>query len=65
MITTDIITIGNKQFRETKSDIYMIQKVGTEEIYSSAVDVLTAEFEYVETDIELVTDEEDNNIERI
>ncbi len=53
MITQTTITIGSKQFIETVSDTYMIQKVGTEEVYSSAVDVINSGFEYIETDQEL------------
>lgn len=51
-----------KEFYKTRNDgvnLYKtysdkelkIQKVGTDEIYSSAIDVETAPFEYVETDL--------------
>lgn len=51
MIQKETIIINNKKFKRTYSDEgYYIQKVGTEEIYSEAVDILTANYEYVETD---------------
>lgn len=49
MITREITTIGGREFQETKSDTYMIRKVGTDEVYSSAVDLLDAGFTYEET----------------
>lgn len=51
MIITENITLNNRQFKKTYSDEgYYIQKVGTEEIYSEAIDIPTANYEYVETD---------------
>lgn len=51
MIQRETIIINNKKFKRTYSDEgYYIQKVGTDEIYSEAVDILTADYEYVETD---------------
>lgn len=51
MIQTETVIINNKKFKRTYSDEgYYIQKVGTDEIYSEAVDILTANYEYIETD---------------
>ena len=50
MITTEIKTIGTRQFKVTASDTYLIKKVGTEEIYSEAWDLIDSTFEYEETD---------------
>lgn len=51
MITIENITINNKQFKKTYSnENYYIQKLGTEELYSEAVDIPTTNYEYVETD---------------
>ena len=59
MIRTKNITINNKEFRKTYSDEgYYIQKVGTEEIYSEAIDILTINYEYVETDQKIEEDSE-------
>lgn len=51
MIVTETIKLNNRNFKKTYSDEnFYIQKVGTDEIYSEAVDILTANYEYVETD---------------
>lgn len=50
MINSDIVIIGEKPFRKTYSDTYYIKKVGTEQIYSEAYDILENNFEYEETD---------------
>lgn len=51
MIITEMIKVKEKNFKRTYSDEgYYIQKVGTDEIYSEAVDILTANYEYIETD---------------
>ena len=51
MIVTEMIRLSNRDFKRTYSDEnYYIQKVGTQEIYSEAVDIPTANYEYVETD---------------
>ena len=51
MIITEMIKVKEKNFKRTYSDEgYYIQKVGTEEVYSEAVDIPTANYEYVETD---------------
>ena len=51
MIVTEIVKFGQKEFRRTYSDKgLVIQKVGTEERYSEAIDILDSDFEYEETD---------------
>ena len=50
MITIENIIIGNKQFKKTVSDTYLIRKIGTDEIYSEAYDLLEKDYEYEETD---------------
>ena len=50
MIVTENISFGTKTFKRTYSDCgYIIQKVGTEEKYSEAIDVIDSEYEYTET----------------
>ena len=44
----------NNGYKKTTSDSgYKIRKVGTDEIYDEAYDLLTSEYEYEETDIEI------------
>ena len=51
MIKTENIVINDTTFKRTYSDKnYYIQKVGTNEIYSEAVDVLDKNYTYIETD---------------
>lgn len=50
MVTTEFVTIGSKQFKKTVSDIYLIRKVGTDEIYSEACDLPEKDYVYEETD---------------
>ena len=50
MITIENVTIGNKQFKKTVSDTYLIRKIGTDEICSEAYDLLEKDYEYEETD---------------
>ena len=57
MIKTETIELNEKQFKRTYSEAYQIRKVGTNEIYSEAVDILTANYEYEETDLPLVEEE--------
>ena len=65
MIKTENIVINDTAFKRTYSDEnYYIQKVGTDEIYSEAVDVLDKNYTYVETDEKFEKEEqkiEDNN----
>ena len=47
-----------EQFKKTTSDSgYKIRKVGTNEVYDEAYDLLTSEYEYEETD-ELIAENE-------
>lgn len=51
MIKVENVTINNREFKRTFSDTgHMIRKVGTEEVYAEAVDVLSASWQYEETD---------------
>ena len=50
MIITETITINDIQYIKNYSDAgYHIQKVGTEEIYSEAIDPIGTDRTYVET----------------
>lgn len=53
MISTETVTIDGREFTHTYSDTFKIRKVGTDEIYEDAMDVL--DFQYEETDIPLDT----------
>lgn len=54
MIKVENVTINGKEFKKTYSDENKyIQKIGTQEIYSEAIDLLSSNFEYVETDKEI------------
>jgi len=62
MIKTEPYFFNDKEFKRTYSDEgFLIRKVGTEEIYSEAVDLLTAPWQYEETD-ELISNEETEQI---
>ena len=50
MITIEIITINGIEFRRTVSDTYTIRKIGTNEAYGEAIDLLDSPWEYEETD---------------
>jgi hypothetical protein len=61
MIVTETIKLNNRNFKKTYSDEnFYIQKVGTEEIYSEAIDIPTANYEYIETDKKI-----ENNFENM
>ena len=50
MIITESITLNDTSFKRTYSnEDFYIQKVGTNEIYEEAVDIPTANYEYIET----------------
>jgi hypothetical protein len=49
MIITKTVTIDGRVFTHTYSDTYKIRKIGTDEIYTDAMDVL--DYQYEETDI--------------
>jgi hypothetical protein len=53
MIITKTVTIDGREFTHTYSNTFKIRKVGTDEIYTDAMDVL--DFQYEETDIPLDT----------
>ena len=53
MIIKETVTIDGRVFTHTHSDTYKIRKIGTDEIYTDAIDVLN--FSYEETDIPLET----------
>lgn len=60
MIQQETVTFNGREFRRTYSDEgYLIQKVGTDEIYSEAVDLPDRNFEYVETDQSIEIEESD------
>lgn len=62
MIKTAIFSMDNVQFKRTFSDENCyIQKVGTNEIYTEAIDIL--DFEYEETDIP-VEEEKEESLEK-
>ena len=50
MITIENITINGRQFKKTVSDTYLIRKIGTDEVYSEAYDLLEKDYEYEETE---------------
>ena len=52
---------GVKLYRTYSDAGFMIQKVGTDEIYSEAIDVETATYEYIETEQKI----EDIEVEEI
>ena len=41
---------GVKLYKTYSDENYLIKKIGTDEIYSEAIDVETSNFEYVETE---------------
>jgi hypothetical protein len=49
MIIKETVTIDGRVFTHTHSDTYKIRKIGTDEIYTDAMDVL--DYTYEETDI--------------
>lgn len=58
MIVTETVTFGKREFKRTYSDCgFTIQKVGTNEKYSEAIDVIGSEFEYVETNEKIGSEE--------
>ena len=60
MIKQETVTFNGREFRRTYSDEgYLIRKVGTDEIYSEAVDLPDRNFEYVETDQLIEVEESD------
>ena len=58
MIIKETVTIDGRVFTHTHSDTYKIRKIGTDEIYSEAVDLPEIGFSYIETDIEIEEEEQ-------
>lgn len=55
MIKTEELTIGDETLVETYSDEnFYIKKVGTDEVYSKAIDLPTSNYTYEETGIKIV-----------
>lgn len=66
MIIVENITINNREFVRTYSDAnMMIRKVGTEEMYSEAVDPININRTYEETDVPIVTDNSEPSYEEL
>lgn len=57
MIIKETVTIDGRVFTHTHSDTYKIRKIGTDEIYTDAMDVLN--YQYEETDMPLEVPEAD------
>jgi hypothetical protein len=57
MIIKETVTINGREFTHTHSDTYKIRKIGTDEIYTEAMDVL--DYQYEETDMPLEVPEAD------
>lgn len=51
---------GVNLYRSFSNDGFYIQKLGTDEVYSEAIDVENAPYVYVETDEKIETEEMDN-----
>ena len=57
MVKTEIL---NERLKRTYSDSgKMLNKIGTDELYSEAVDLITATYKYEETDIDIAQEEPD------
>ena len=52
MIQTEIIRVGERDLRRTYTDdeVKMLHKIGTDEYYGEAIDILDAPYEYEEVD---------------
>ena len=50
MITTEIITIGTRQFQKTSSDTYMIRQIETGKLYQEAMDIVPCSYTYEEAE---------------
>ena len=60
IITERIInSIDNKELNKTYSDSNkVIRKIGTNEFYEEAIDVLNSNYEYIETEQEIIRESE-------
>ena len=54
---------GVNLYRNYSDKNLLIQKVGTNEIYAEAIDVETANFEYIETETPIETEEASESVE--
>lgn len=66
MIVTEFYrtrTDGVNLYRTYSDEKLMIKKVGTDEIYSDAVDVESAPYSYVETDIPIPEEPEEETLD--
>lgn len=64
MISTELITIDERKLKRTWSDCHMmIQKDGTDEIYSEAIDVENSGYTYTETDIPIDGDTDELTVD--
>ena len=60
MVKVENVTINGKEFKKTYSDeSYYIQKKGTGQVYSEAIDIPSANYEYEETDKKIEQQEEE------
>lgn len=61
MIIIEIITHNGREFKRvyTNNDKMMLHKIGTDEYYSEAVDMIDSNFEYEEVPIPNDENEED------
>lgn len=60
MVKEEKVIINGKEFKKTYSDEgYYIQKKGTEQVYSEAIDIPSAKYEYKETDKKIEQQEEE------
>ena len=63
MIYTEIISNGTDQFRKTYTDdeTKILHKIGTDEYYCEAVDLLDSPYEYEEVDNPDIEESEEEN----
>lgn len=62
MIVIETIKINDKEYKKTYSDSgYLIRKIGTDEIYDEAIDLINSDDEYEETT--MLINEEDTTEE--
>lgn len=63
MLIQEIVTINDKQFKHSySSDNKYIKQIETEALYKDAYDILIREFHYIETDTDIVEEEDDDNV---
>lgn len=53
---------GVNLYKTYSDEGYLIQKVGTEEIYEEAVDIETAPYSYIETEEKIENEEESEEV---